>query len=1505
MRIVSAIDPALRDEHVLEVDPSLRPELPGEWRRRINPFTGRSLSDKALTAEQGYRGGIQRLRGQSLTAGAVFGLDLQLEPGAAAAFPSDARFQLLPGMGLSVYGEDVVVSTPRRLALGDLPVYARADYLDALTSGATSLPPDPSGPAQPTPGALAGGLFVNLRPELPRRIGASLTELLGQPAAADLPPAAILLAEPVTATILARPDATNCPHDPRDDPYDDLQLIDGCRLTLFLWPSEMVAISGRTDYSLPEAGPDFRNRLAYRVFDAERHALPGEVHPWERVGVPLALIGFKPDWTLDFIDRGAVCRLGGQPRPRTPLAPTAGQGLLWQARLAQFVEQYGELADQSPAALAATFRELPPIGFLPRSVINLDTRRQSFFPPGFEISAAPIPTEHVDAAVRDSASLIPISLDAADEVELLVPVPERVYEPGLLEVATVDPAFTQAVARYTGDRTTWLIRREMVRRRRDLLVDGVTGCRPSWPASDLPLTETLPYPRDRAPVTCTQIRSIAAGTAAQSHRFVGAGSSLDISPGDRVYVWARIADATGLQGLMLRLGTGTAGDGSGDFSHEVFWGAQTSLPLPAGAGAAPLRQGDLPPAGVWTRLDAPAASVWTANGGTLVGVKVNAAEFWQAGGTVEWGPFGKVSAAGAETVYLGDNAPQDSTLQGPGGAAGWTFKPTGVTAAPIEDMYGTVEASGIETIAALTDFRAKWSQPFLAGHFVNFDEEGLDGFIADLQARVNATNDALDLGFVRARSDIYRVRSYVLGADAASRLVTSPTLADIAIRDEGARAKSADLAQFLTTAYETGAERDPNNPMLPAPPPAPVAAGAPPPAPPTPRRVFVARPTLYTTDMTLRTARTLQVSAPAVSAARFVAEPRPVVAAQPFFISPALTAAAAHPVTTTIAAPRVPAAIQAVSFGAYSITAIQAAHAGAIGIQDVQGQLALPGRVERTASVAERLTPAPAVEAHAYALEGKQTVIATLAGLIGEPAPGQARPPGLALGDLPAPGYNYTPTADPPAPRVKNTVADVIQDQLKVASAREYADTDDLAPAAARHEADYFNASVGAIDNTIALMRLVEARVDLYQQLITDACQLRSDLDTVVASVDARLRAINVQVEEARHDVATTSALLAEEVQRVNDLNAQRARILQDNVKVILFRRPRRADVGQQIQTAPAPSALVENALTACLREHPETPEEIRDFASLLRDAPVMWFPPVAQQLILIDRLEAARTLIAAIQVRASFPAIAPPAPPLGTLTKLLGSVWAAIAAEQAILERRRITALQMDANLAATVALAEARQVINDHASMADLIAGDHNRPALAVAAAQELQQIGQVAGCLYAAFCETPPVIRLAWAEVLSEFTQPTALAQLSGLPRWNEVDAQLKRAQQSLVDWLFSRVDHTTADAENAINELVRVCLLMSAHAPVDRIVTAQTVAPSKAQLGSRFDLAVDVTQTRIGMTATVRDETGHPLAQAVVEDLTDGLARARVVKSFQPTASVARGHRVELDGKRRLK
>ena len=109
-------------------------------------------------------------------------------------------------------------------------MYARVDQLDAIASGAAA--------GQTSDSSTGGdaGTGPRFQPR-PRRTGPLLGGILARPAAADLPRVAVLVAEPVTAVLQANPrDA--CPRDPRDDPYDDLQRIDGCRLTLYFWPTE-------------------------------------------------------------------------------------------------------------------------------------------------------------------------------------------------------------------------------------------------------------------------------------------------------------------------------------------------------------------------------------------------------------------------------------------------------------------------------------------------------------------------------------------------------------------------------------------------------------------------------------------------------------------------------------------------------------------------------------------------------------------------------------------------------------------------------------------------------------------------------------------------------------------------------------------------------------------------------------------------------------------------------------------------------------------------------------------------------------------------------------------------------------------------------------------------------------------------------------------------------------------------------------------------------------------
>ncbi|MGE4044192.1 MAG: hypothetical protein AB7F35_05025 [Acetobacteraceae bacterium] len=1492
MRITSAIDRPLQDEHVIAVDPPLQPELPGVWRRRINPFLGRALSDKALTAEQEARNGIQRLRGQSVTAGIISGLDVMLEPGALAAPRGEAVMQILPGLALSQAGEDIVIASARRIAIGSLPVYARADQLDAIDSGAPAGGADPDAP-EPDPDAPlpAGGVLEGLRPELPRRVGPTLSAILAKnaPATADLPRVAVLIAEPVNATILGRPGDT-CPRDPRDDPYDDLQRIDGCRLMLAFWPSEMIAIAGGPDYSMPPMTPSRRNGLAYRVFNVERRMLPGEIHPWEGRGVPLALIGFNDDWTLAFVDRAAVARLGGQPNPRTPLVPRAGTPVLWQARISQFVEHLADLATRDATALRAALRQLPPIGFLPIDVIDLPTRIQHFFPAGHTLSAVPAPVEDLDVLVRDSASLVPISLETPDAVELVVPVPERVYEPGLLETAVVDPAFGRAITRYVADRSNWLTRRELVRRRRDLLIDAATGKRMGWPASDMTPEEALPYPNTRAPLTATRVRRAVAGTSVFGLWMEHAQSSLEIRVDDRIFLWVRVVSAAGLTGFSLCFG-----GASGDYDVCVYWGSPAGLNLNDGAGdTVEQRRGNVPPTGIWIRLEIPADAPWTLDGAGLGPSVQTSVLMRQNGGTVEWGPLGKVDAEGNETVWIADDAPPGATLFDNRLSQGvhlWPQFPAGSEDPPVEADFGTVEKDGVRTAVAMAAFRARWTDDFLANEFLELNEQGIDGFVAGIQARMKATNDVVDAGFVRARTDIYRVRQFMLGADAASRLVTSPALADLASRDEGARATSTGLADFLKSAYKTDFRRDENAPLEP--------------------RMATATATVTVTATATATAGTGTTSAFVrnFNFSAFSLFGSPTVAAAPQ-VSPSLLAVSAQPVMMNLAttaltsqagvvAPTIMTFQPATALATSSIAGIRASFSARDFVsRDVRGQLFLPGAVERTASVAERLKPAPAVEAHQAAIAGKLAVINAIAGLLGDPA-ADIRPKGIVLGDLPAPGFRLKEGVAVAGARKPNTIGDVIADSRKPAAAQEYTDLDQLTQDNARHEADYFRAAVAAIDNTIALLRLVEGRVDFYERMVNDALDVRGQLMDWVAAADARLRTLGVEIEEARHDLAVAKALLAEEQARVDALNARRQAILAQHAKMLVFRRPRRALHTRVVPTAPATAALVEAPVTVCLREHDAVPEEIRDYAALFRDAPVAWFPAVKARMDLLDRLEAARAALYAVRLRAASPLPFLTFAPAATAPRLLGAVYAATAAQRAVLDQRRVAAAAMDLSVITTVDLSIARRAIVEAASMGDLIAGEHNRPTLSRLAATEIESVAQVAGCLHASFSEVPPIVRLGWAEALSEFDRPAPLSRLAGLPDWGDLPLEERRTQQGFVDWLFSRIDRSIPQAEAAMNDLVRICLLMAAHAPVDRIIPARLVAPAPARLGVNLDLAVDIRLARVGMTALIRGADTNPIAHAVIEDLAEGVARARITRTFQPqVATIQTTARIDL-------
>jgi hypothetical protein len=205
-------------------------------------------------------------------------------------------------------------------------------------------------------------------------------------------------------------------------------------------------------------------------------------------------------------------------------------------------------------------------------------------------------------------------------------------------------------------------------------------------------------------------------------------------------------------------------------------------------------------------------------------------------------------------------------------------------------------------------------------------------------------------------------------------------------------------------------------------------------------------------------------------------------------------------------------------------------------------------------------------------------------------------------------------------------------------------------------------------------------------------------------------------------------------------------------------------------------------------------------------------------------------------------------------------------------------------------------RNKLLDHISLGDLIDSTHGRIDVSQQATRDLNQITHVASCLYESFGRVLPEVRLAWAERLSQFDAPLNLRNLSDLPRWGEkmpdgedlIPFVERREMQTLVDWLYQRVDPLNQDAVSIMHDLIRVCILLASHAPVKQIINGHVHQPVTVRPGSVFDLKVDVSKIRVGMSVLIQ-AANNLAVDAVVDDLSAERAAARVLRIYDKSAA----------------
>ncbi|HZG41669.1 MAG TPA: PA14 domain-containing protein, partial [Longimicrobium sp.] len=688
MNVRPITDP-VAGEQVLRAEPDLAPVTHAGWRRRLNLFPGRALSDTALRGEQEARAGRLATTGQTFSHGVVSGLQVAVENPLKTGDdeePGPVRILVSAGLGLTIQGEDVVVPRALRVPLDELWV-----YLPAAGERPSRAAPAPAPEPEPAPPP-AVEAFSDI-PAMTRMtpVGEGTGEPLGLPALRSLPARSgvdedevptlappvfrgpwsqlmadvrdkkrdplprvmVLVLQPVVADVVGGGDPGDaCEQDPSADAFADWRIVDGCRLALYAWPW-----TGDT-LTVNPARPTWRNELADLVFAMEARYPPGRFHPWEEAGVPMALLGFGTDGRPAWVDAYTVVRDGGKPRTRTALVAGTGTPFLWQARLKQFAEQAAGLRwDEAGKVPFSAIRHMPAAGILPRQAIGELKKPGNLFPKGWEVEAVPVPLEQLDAAFEASAALAPYDRDAPfDRVRLLVPVPTDVYHPRLLKDETVSPEFGEALAAFAHREDEYVRRREALRRRAEGLVAGSTGVRPRFPRPEEDpervvggsLTNPNPVSGGK-----TWITSAPANTPASSEYLTVKGARR-LEEGDTFFVHVHLDVAA--TPVELALSFPVSDDEPEDVSDitsdraAVRWG-----PI-EGARLAGARLGDVPAKGSWVRLRVPAHAIG-AEGRWVSGVR-----FTVVGGKAHWDLAGL--AFSTDRVWMDDAVPQGSTGTG-------------------------------------------------------------------------------------------------------------------------------------------------------------------------------------------------------------------------------------------------------------------------------------------------------------------------------------------------------------------------------------------------------------------------------------------------------------------------------------------------------------------------------------------------------------------------------------------------------------------------------------------------------------------------------------------------------------------------------------------------------------------------------------------------------------------------------------------------------------------------
>ncbi len=772
------------------------------------------------------------------------------------------------------------------------------------------------------------------------------------------------------------------------------------------------------------------------------------------------------------------------------------------------------------------------------------------------------------------------------------------------------------------------------------------------------------------------------------------------------------------------------------------------------------------------------------------------------------------------------------------------------------------------------------------------DFKGVETFIREMEKKIDQSDDAINIGFLKVQTDMYRFRQMMLGNTKATRLATSPVLAQIA-KGKTSVATEKNIDDYFKT-VETRAGNI---------------------------GTTVEREAPYRAESTGADYLHGRMAKPA-EAAPYISVPGKTIGRT------------AGDVRAGIGISKRKGELFSAVKGDQPFEMLEAT------VIDVTGQQPIAGESLdiRTTNIAERLSEPPGPEAKSYAVSTKAHVFGSLAALpinvskidvnltsgdtaILTPA---AYSEWLTLYKLNTASYetvlaarvlqgtnevfvDLKPLSEAEKTALESRVLNFRnalnalfrRNEAKLSSpglaANILAGRYDPSPANG-DEAAFLSVGVSALENTLGALRKVEGLVHRYRKIIKKAKEAVSDIREYKKRWEAMLLENDHEVALIRHDLSVARSLFEEEKKRVNGINARRADVLKNHVPFVAFARPRTVSIHRDLPAAVL-HGVFEDPVPLCFMTDTVIPDALEEMLDLFREIPIKWLPEVKALIKTVDRHDRIISFFTYAVEKAQIKTLSEPAvvaaPVFFQAASGFGKATAAII-EANKQTGRSIMMKKADIQIDTLTRMTwkQIRKKAEAELSLSDLVESGKGKTAVAQKAVLELVHMENVAGCFYAMCGEVPPKVRWRWAERISVFDRPVSLDALSRLPGWSNVDFDLRRDMQALVDWLFKRVDRQIPQAVSMINDLVRISILLASHAPVAGIISGHIPKPVKGRVGDIVDLVVDKGVASVGMRVDIYKSLEINL-NGVIEDIKEDMASVRITSAKDTVFDLAGG------------